>query len=312
MIGQLYFYRLLLKNGKKKSGIARFVVARDFSVLLWLERRHRAVVLSLHRLPVWLGHFLFAFGKLFLPSIGADELSGLLRDLGLMLKSGIPLIDGLATIKDETRFGESGGAVMAAGILHSELEGGATVSQAFSRHPDLFPEIVCHLVEIGNESGTLDRMLLEASGHLDRMALIGRNVRQALIYPVFVFAVIIGAAAFWIYYVIPNLSELFRQLHAKMPPLTLAVMRFTDWLAAHGVLSLLILLILVLTPWLCFRYSEKVRRSFYHLGHRLPISGLLLRVSGMAFLAEHLGLLVRAGLNIVQSLQILERATSDE
>jgi general secretion pathway protein F/type IV pilus assembly protein PilC len=55
-----------------------------------------------------------------------------------------------------------------------------------------------------------------------------------------------------------------------------------------------------------------MRQAVYRLGHRLPVSGVLLRTSGMAFFAGHLTVLIRAGLNIAQSLTVLERATSDE
>lgn len=312
MSAQLYYYRLLLADGKTKSGLSQFMVERDFSVQLWLERRHTAVVLSLYRFPNWLNSILRFFGNLFSPTVTTEDLSGLLRDLSLMLRSGIPIIEGLRTIAAEVRFGTSLGTASAATLLYEELEGGATVSQAFARHSDIFPEIVCNLADIGNESGTLDKMFMEASLHLERITSMGQNVRRALIYPVFVFAAIIGAAAFWLYYVIPNLSELFKQLHAKMPPLTMAVIRFSEWLSENFVLSIVILLTVIAIPWLIFRYSKSARTQLYSIGHRLPISGILLRTSGMAFLTEHLALLIRAGLDMVQSLKILERATKNE
>ncbi len=312
MSASLYFYRLLFADGHTKSGVSQFVVERDFSARLHLERRYQATVLTLYRCPAWLNGILVTLGTLFRPAITSRDLSGLLRDLSLMLQSGIPIIDGLRTVAAEIRFGTMAGTAAVAGLLHEDLEGGATVSQAFDRHPDLFPEIVRNLIRIGNESGNLDRMLLESSEHLERMDSMGRNARRALIYPVFVFAAIFGAAAFWLYYVIPNLSELFRQMHAKMPPLTLAVIRFSDWLANNAWLSFLLLVLLFLVPWMILRYSREARQRLYDVGHRLPISGVLLRTSGMAFLTEHLALLIRAGLDMVHSLNILERSTSDE
>jgi general secretion pathway protein F/type IV pilus assembly protein PilC len=310
--GRFYCYRLLLEDGRKKNGFAWFAVERDFSVSLWLERHYRAIVLRIHRCPDGVSGLLRALEMLGASSVRREDLGGMLRDLSLMLKSGIPIIDGLRMIVDEAPFGVAGGMVRAARLLLGELEGGASVGQAFARHPGLFPEIVRHLVEIGNESGTLDRMLLEASGHLERMADIGRNARRALIYPLFVFAAILGAAAFWLYYVIPNLSGLFRQLHAKIPPLTVSLIRFSDWLAANGPLSGLILTVLAVAPWLAFARSRAARRWCFRLGHRLPVSGVLLRTSGMAFFTEHLGLLIRAGLDIQHSMEVLERSTGDE
>jgi general secretion pathway protein F/type IV pilus assembly protein PilC len=311
MNGHFYCYRLLLEDGRRKNGFAWFAVERDFSVHLWLERQYRAVVLALYRCPAILNGLLRVTAGLRAQRAGTEDLAGMLRDLALMLQSGIPIIDGLRMIVDEAGFGVPGGTVTAARLLYGELAGGATVSQAFARHPDLFPEIVRHLVDIGNESGTLDRMLLEASAHLERVLIMGRNARRALVYPFFVFATIIGAAAFWIYYVIPGLSDLFRQLHAKMPPLTLALLDFSDKVADNGLTAFLIPLIAGCLAWLAFRRSPAVRLFCFRMGHRLPVAGVLLRTAGMAFFTEHLALLIRAGLDIMQSLKVLERATGD-
>jgi general secretion pathway protein F/type IV pilus assembly protein PilC len=312
MIPQLYFYRVLLPDGKTKTGLSQFAFEREFSAQIWLERRYKAIVLTLFRCPVWLRGIAHFFAGLFSPVITNEDLSGLMRDLSLMMRGGVSIIDGLRTIAGETDFGSGRGVAAAVNILHEELEGGATVSQAFSRHTELFPEIVSNLVDIGNESGSLDRMFLEASMHLERIATMGRDARRALIYPAFVFASILCAAVFWMYYVIPGLSDMFRQFHAKMPPLTVAVMRFSEWMHANFALSAFLLLVLILLPVLAFRFSGKVRNKAFVLGHKLPISGLLLRTSGMAFFTEYLALLIRAGLNMLQSLDILERTITDE
>jgi general secretion pathway protein F/type IV pilus assembly protein PilC len=312
MNSQLYFYRVLLPSGETRSGFSQFALERDFSAQLWLERRHKAIVLSLFRCPGWLHGIARFFAGLSSRAATREDLSGLLRDLSLMMRGGVPLIDGLRTIAGESAFGSGRGVEAAADLLYEELEGGASVSQAFSRHPDVFPEIVCNLADIGNESGTLERMFLEASAHLERVATMGRDARRALIYPAFVFASILCAAVFWLYYVIPGLADMFRQFHAKMPPLTIAVMRFSEWMHANFALSATLLLLLLLIPWIAFRHNKKVRNRAFALGHKLPISGLLLRTSGMAFFTEHLALLIRAGLNMLQSLDILERATTDE
>ncbi|MDR3213081.1 MAG: type II secretion system F family protein [Azoarcus sp.] len=307
-----YFYRLLLSDGRTKTGFSQFWVERDFSVQLYLERQHEAIVLALRRCPTWLNGLLLFFGGLISPVINNRDLSELLRDQGVMLRSGIPLIEGLRTIHEEVRFGSNPGVRHATAVLLEDLSNGAPVNLAFSRHPDLFPEVVCNLADIGNETGKLPEMFLEASGYLNRISEIGRNARRSLIYPFFVFSAILCAAGFWLYYVIPNLAELFRQMNAKMPPLTLSVIAFSNWIADHGLLSLGLFILLFVSPFLLFRYSARARLRLFLIGHRLPISGVLLRTSGMAFFTEHLAILVRAGIDMVKSLNIMERATRDE
>lgn len=308
-----YYYRILLPDGRLKSGLLPFQVERDFSVQLHLERQYKALVLRLYRFPSWMNALLAFLREAFARGLGTRELAGLLRDLGVMLGAGVPLIDALRTLSGEAHFAAGGGGVQrAVDALINDLSSGDLVSQAFDRHPDLFPEVVRNLVLIGDESGRLPQLFLEAAEYLDRLAEIGGNARRSLIYPACVFVTMFAAAGFWLYYVIPNLSELFRQMNAKMPAMTLAVMDAANWLAEHVALSLWLLAVLILAPFLCARYSERARHAFFRLLHRLPISGVLLRTSGMAFLTEHLAILVRSGIDMTQSLKILERATRDE
>jgi type IV pilus assembly protein PilC len=84
---------------------------------------------------------------------------------------------------------------LAEDILES-LRSGATLSASFARHTDVIPDTVQHLTQIGESSGTLERTLMDASNHLSRLGKIMRDTKRAMIYPVFVFLIIIGAAAF--------------------------------------------------------------------------------------------------------------------
>jgi type II secretory pathway component PulF len=308
----LYWYRLLLPEGITRVGLARIAVERDFSARLWLEKRHDAVVLSLWRAPHWLGEATRSVSGMSLRGITADELSGLLRDLSVMLTAGVPMFDALRTVAEESNLD---GHVRAAGVarlLFDDLDAGMPVAEAFRRHPDIFPESVRNLVAIGDETGTIDRVLMEAAEHIERLNQIGRDTRRALIYPAFVFAAIIAAALFWTYYVIPNLAELFLQMNAKLPPLTLGVLAVADWIGDNATLTLSVLLAVTVGLWLAVRRSQRFRVIVHRLLHRMPITRTIARASGMAFITEHFALLIRAGLDMMTSLDVMARATRDE
>lgn len=307
-----YFYRILLPDGKTRHGILRLVAERDFSARLWLERRHDAVVLSLYRLPGWLASVQDSLASLPSAGVQRENLSGFLRDLALMVRSGIPVVDALRSLESEGDGGDQPGFAELARVLLEDLDAGTSLSDAFGRHPDIFPETVRNLVAIGDVTGSMDRMLQEAAEHVERITHIVRDARTALIYPAVVFATIVGVAFFWIYYVVPNMAQLFRQLHAKLPPITIGLVGFADWLSAHGMLVLILTAVGALALWLSLKRSVRFRRLMYRLGHRLPITRVLLRSAGMAHFTEHLALLTRSGMDIVGSLAILHRSTRDE
>lgn len=304
-----YYFRVLLPHGVVKSGLLRLAVERDLSVRLRLEAETDGIVITLWRLPHLLSGVADVMQRVVRRPVRNEDLSGFLRDLGLMMGAGVPSLDALQTLVDDG--GDTGADTVAqmARRMREDLQSGVGMTDAFARHPDVFPETVRNLVAIGDQTGTLDRMLIEAADHVERMMNIRRDIKTALIYPAFVFATIFAVAGFWIYYVVPSMARLFKQLQAKLPPLTEGLVSFAEFLSAYLPWVLLASAVMVTVGMALFRRSERVQLGTYSLLHRLPIARTLLASSGMAHMTEHLAILVRAGVDMVSSLRILGRAT---
>ncbi len=306
-----YYYRVLLPHGALKSGLLRLAVERDLSARLRLESETEGTVVSLWRLPAWLAGTIDMSMGLFRQQVRTEDLAGFLRDLGLMMRAGVPALEGLKTLVDESDMSGNKAVSSVARHMCDDLNAGVSMTEAFNRHPNVFPETVRNLVAIGDQSGTLDRMLGECATHVERMMNIKRDIKTALIYPAFVFATIFGVAAFWIYYVVPNMARLFKQLQAKLPPLTEWLVSFADVVTAHLPWVVLLMVIMISVLVMLFKRSERFQVISYTILHRLPIARTLLVSSGMAHMTEHLSILVRAGVDMVSSLRILGRATKN-
>lgn len=306
-----YFYRVLLPHGAMQRGLLRLAVERELSARLRLEAQTDGTVITLWRLPNWLAFFVDWLAGLFRHRLRDGDLVGLLRDLGLMMGAGVPAMEALRTLIDEGEQGNQPAVAQLARHIRDDLNGGVGLTEAFNRHPDVFPETVRNLVAIGEQSGTMDRMLREAADHAERMIHIRRDIRTALIYPGFVFATILGVAFFWIYYVVPNMARLFKQLQAKLPPITVALVDFADLVTTHLPWLSLAVAFFVILGVVAFRQSERVQLAIYAVMHRMPIIRNLLTCSGMAHITEHLAILVRAGLDLMASLNTLARTTKD-
>lgn len=308
----VYYYRLLLSNGRMKAGITQLAVEHDSSARLWLEKNFDATVILLRRLPGWLAETQRSLAHLFSPSIRPVELAGMLRDMAVMTSSGIPVLEALRAVSQEAGTGRASNAARVARNLLDELDAGAGMSEAFNRYPDTFPETVRNLIMIGDETGSMDRMLSEAADHVERVTRMTADTRQALIYPAFVFSAIFAAGGFWIYYVIPNLTALFKQMNADLPPLTIAVISFSEWFTGNVVMILIGMAVAAFVLWVTWRYSRSFRRTVHYLLHKLPIARTIMNSGGLAFLTEYLSLLIKAGVDMVSSLKVMERAIGDE
>jgi type II secretory pathway component PulF len=306
-----YYYRVLLPHGAVQRGVMRLAVERELSARLRLEAQTDGTVLTLWRLPAGLASLVSGVGRLFRQRLRPEDVVGFLRDLGLMMSAGVPALEALRTLIDEGEHGDQPAVAELARHIRDDLNGGVGLTEAINRHPDVFPETVRNLVSIGEQSGTMDRMLRESAQHVERMIHIRRDIRTALIYPVFVFATILGVAGFWIYYVVPNMARLFKQLQAKLPPVTVALVDFADLVTTHLPAVVLAVVVLAVLAVAAFRRFERVQLATYTVLHRVPIVRNLLTSSGMAHITEHLAILVRAGLDLMASLHTLSRATKD-
>lgn len=305
-----YFYRLVDSRGVARSGTRQFadddrLLARDR-----LEDEFDGLVLLLTPMPAWAVSWGQSIMGLFALTLPEKEVAAMLRDLAVMSGAGVPIVDAVTVLAEDAGIGNKAFIKVADRIL-SDLRAGATLSQAFDRQPAIFSEPVRNLARIGDETGAMDRMLQEAADHLDRLVQLKQGSRQALIYPAFVFAAIFAAAAFWLYYVIPNLALLFKQFHAKLPPLTVAVIDASGWLGRNigWVLGAAVALLVVgVVGWSA---SASFRTWAFRAFHALPVARTLSTASGLAFIAEYLALMLRAGIDVVHSLGVLERSTHD-
>jgi general secretion pathway protein F/type IV pilus assembly protein PilC len=310
-MSHIYYYEVLMASGRSRVGIAAIPVEKDVSARLWLEKLLDGIVVRLYRLPPWLSGFYGSFRWLFRSTLSAKELSGLLRDIAVMTSSGIPVLEAIQSIAED-RDAESGKKVARVCTqLMEDLNSGISISGALARQPDIFPGSVCGLAVIGDETGTMNLMLMEAADHIERITNMKSNAKQAMIYPISSFLAIFGAGAFWIVYVMPKLVGMFKQMNAKLPPLTKYVLAASEWLNANGLYISIGLVAAIFAAYASWKRSLAVRRAVYGFLHKVPIIRTILVSSGLAIFAEYLAILTKSGLDVVTSFQILDRSLRD-
>lgn len=306
-----YYYRIIEPHGKMRTGFYELGVAQDASVRLRLEGEFGGTVVSLWRLPAPLTGLYKGIKGLFARSVSADDCSSFLRDLAVMQSAGVPTLEALRTIIHERRGSGAPAIAQIAKQLYDDMDAGVPMSEAFNRRPDIFSETVRNLIAIGDRSGTIDRMLMEAADHTERVINIRRNIQTALIYPAFVFSTLFAVMAFWITYVVPKLGDLFDRLNADLPGVTQWLLAFADTASEHAMAVLGGIAALVACLILLYRRHEPTRYAVHTGLHYAPVTKRIVTASGMAAMTEHLAILVRSGLDIVTSLDILQRTTRD-
>lgn len=139
------------------------------------------------------------------------------RQLATLIGAGLPLSQSLRTIIDQTENKQLQG--IAQDILTS-VEGGRSLTDAFSKHKNVFGAIFIALVSAGEASGTLDKSLQRVAAQQEKDAAVMSKIKGALTYPIIVLFVILGVVVFMLVTVVPQVENLYDDLGKSLPFLT--------------------------------------------------------------------------------------------
>ncbi len=304
-----FYHKILLQSGKTERGISKLLMENERSAQVYLEKRRDAVILNLILLPTWFAYIYDFWNRIRGNYINKEALAEFFHNVAVMLKAGIPIFTAIEemTSKDsDPKIRE-----LATNLLES-MRSGQTFAESLDKHADTIPKTVRHLAYIGETSGNQDRTLNDAAEHMNRIVSITRDTKRAMIYPAFVFASIIGATIFWLYYVVPNISDLFKHMQVELPKITQITVAFSNHIHDYFFLYLLLFFILVIILIGLYKYNQPFRYRVHKLLFRLPISRTIIKSSGLAFITEYLSLLISSGVEIVTSLKIIESSITNE
>jgi type II secretory pathway component PulF len=303
-----YRYKLIEPTGQFSSGVIKLPYQDIMSAITHLERDGSITILVRHLGPV--ATFLYKLAALRLRSkVKRQALAEMLSNISVMLRAGLTLVTALNEASDSAEIPEVQGDI---NDLILTIQGGVSFSDAAANYPYIFPSTVLQLIRMGEETGQLDRMLKDASEHLKRVHQIISDTKQALLYPAIVFLVMGGGLTFWFYYVVPKIVSLFTEMDVVLPPITLFLIAVSDFVRHHLAVLILSLGVVCLLIHAGRTNNRRFRRLTDTLVLKLPLARTLVSASNLAFITEYFSMLLNAGIDILQSFQIMIDSVGNE
>jgi len=150
------------------------------------------------------------------------------RQLATLIGAGLPLSQSLHTVLEQTDNKRLQGVVE---DIVASVEGGKSLSESFSKHPDVFDKVFLALIAAGEVSGTLDESLIRIAAQQEKDAATMSKIKGALTYPVIVLVVIFGVMAFMLFTVVPQVEKLYHDLKKELPILSQIMVSTADFFA---------------------------------------------------------------------------------
>ena len=233
--------------------------------------------------------------------ITPGEVSNITRQLATLMGAGIPLIQALDSLIEQTR--NPALKKVIAQVKNSVNEGN-TLTSALGEHPGLFSNIFINMVRAGEASGSLDIVLERLAEFTEKQEALKAKFQAALVYPIFM--AFIGTAILFILitYIVPNITQVFDEMDKVLPLPTLFLISLSDFLKSYWWI-LPILFLIVLSAVRFFIRQEFGRRVWDLIKLKTPITGTVVQKIILARIASTLGSLLDNGVGLMASMQII-------
>ncbi len=293
----LFEYSGLDNQGRKKSGTidgpGRKAVSQQLRSqgIFPTELRETSAQRRTRRLS-------FRFGPT--RKLPAGALAAATRQMATLLGAGLPLDDALNTVNEQA---DQSLLSSTFAKIREEVVQGGTLHQALAAHRHIFPDLFINMIQVGEDSGTLDQTLHRLADFLEKQARMRSRIQAALAYPLLMTLVGSGVLVFLFAFVIPKITSMLNELEQALPWPTLLLITLTDFLSSWWWL-LGLLLVAALVALKRYRDTEQGRMRTDAMALKTPLLGRLLLLIATARFARTLGTLLESGVPLLRALDI--------
>ena len=235
--------------------------------------------------------------------VSTNELCNFCKQFSIMITSGIPVIDSITVLKEQSY---SSLLKKTLSKLVEDLSSGLLLSQAMKKYPKVFPNFFTSMIYVGETSGKLDNVLLSVSEYYERRQKTAKKIKSALSYPLVLVCLLVAVLSVMFIFVIPTFIDTFNQLEVDMPGLTMALFNISIFAKTYWKEMVLLVTVLFLIIYFVGK-TKKGRFFFDFLKVHIPIFKNITMSNFVSKFTQSLGLLLSSGLDMVSSLDSIEK-----
>jgi type IV pilus assembly protein PilC len=295
---EIYRYSALDEKGNKVSGTEK-AYSVSAAHLMLIQRGLNPITVKEHK-----SILKFEITK---KTVSRKEIMHFSRQLSVFIEAGIPIMEALELIAEETSDKLLNKALL---DMVAEIQAGDSFAAAATSHPEAFPRFYVAVLESAELTGTLDKVLLELATYLETEIEARSAVTTALIYPAVVALMAVVTVVVLAAFVLPKFQTFFASLNAKLPLPTrmlLSVSGFvsTWWWAIAAVM------LLVTVSFVALRRSKTGRAWLDAVFLKVPVAGGLLQAAIVERVCRVLASLVTAGVDLPRAMAVTAEASNN-
>jgi type IV pilus assembly protein PilC len=229
--------------------------------------------------------------------------------MAALIDAGVPIVRSLEMLASQQTQPLFKRALTAICI---EVNQGTTLGSAMRRWPMVFDRLMVSMVEAGEAGGVLDETLRRLAKLQEDVAKLQNQIKGALGYPVAVLFIAIAVFLGMTIFIIPQFADIFKSLGAELPAFTQMLVDLSGFLRSPEYM-LPVIAVIALAIFLFSRYyaTPVGRMGVDRILLKIPLFGDLILKSATAQFCRTYSALSRAGVPILQALEILKQTSGN-
>ncbi len=292
----MYVYKALTKAGKLVSG--KLDASSAIAVRTELAAK------SLYPVAIDLfkesSNFKISLGELFAPKVSFKDLVFFTKQLSVMLRSGVPLLQALEILTDQ--FSGKLHTILVA--IKDGIKEGHSFAEGLENYPQAFSTIYVQLVRAGEASGSLEQILDRLIDYLESKEALRKKISGAMFQPMFQISFIVLIVIGLMVSVVPNLVSVIGKMAGDLSWATKLLMIMSDYLIHHYMFLAEVGLGMILT----LVYWASTKSGQYYIDYaklHIPLIGYFSQIGAVVQFSSTLGILLENGVNLAPALDIV-------
>lgn len=229
------------------------------------------------------------------------------RQFATMVSAGVPMMRALTTLQEQA--GSTAFRDVLAKVA-ADVQGGGNLSDAFGKHPKVFSSVYVNMVRAGEAGGILDKIMNRLATQVEKDNEIKGKFKGAMVYPIVVSVVAVGAVGFLMVGVVPQLAGILEGAGSELPiqtKLVLAISKFMTnrWYVLVGGAFL------AFVGYRRFTSNPKGKYAFHKFLLKIPIFGNIILKVNVARFARTFSSLLAAGVTVIDALDVTSKALTN-
>ena len=230
-----------------------------------------------------------------------------IKRLSYLVNAGIPVLEALTMIRDQTV--KKSYQKLLDALIH-DVSNGVSLGASMRKIRNGFGDFATNVISAGESTGILGPNLSYLAHEMKKQQELRAKIIGAFVYPVVVVLATCGITAFLMFYLFPKITPVFNSLHMKLPWSTRFLIWLSDFLEMHGFIFLLALLLCSTALFFFVKKSKPTQFFLAHISLRLPILGAIITRYALAQSSRTLGLLLHSGIPLSDAVPITAQTTS--